>query len=323
MPTRRSSTPSGRGGGSSGGVPGPVGGGVGGGGGGAGAAREPKSRLSDILKTILVLDMENFSTYLQSLRDAQYHWNWDPDLIDLDQQDAVAWNGQEDKDSEDQKQHRREAFTALKTQITGSLSHIRTGVASGDVKQLFQNIYVRFCGSSSGTIQTLKKEFASMSMYSCGVPVEQFISDCITKQGELLLALGAVEDVASKQELCSTIIDGLLLPEFLSVRNKYQFKRPDQLLIGQLKPKVVEFARQNKLLTLRRGAPNATPNAKALMLSTQQRGGAASGMPAMGYQRRVSLRIEVSLQACGEGGQGRCCDAANAGYSCCLHCLQV
>ena len=137
MPRRGCSGGLGAGGASSDGSAAGAAGGAGSGGGAAGANHHEKDKghLSSVLKTIHILNANNFSDYLQSLRDAQFHWHWPPRLIGINQTAMAPWNFDETADTGEMKLMRRDAYTALKIQIDPALKHVLTGVEPGDVKK--------------------------------------------------------------------------------------------------------------------------------------------------------------------------------------------
>ena len=172
---------------------------------------------------------------------------------------AAPWNGSEAKDSDEQKQHRREAFAILYTQISDELDHFRTDITPGDPKQLYARFHARFCITTSGAIQEMKNEWSNTTMYSVGLPLEKYISLCVTRQKPLLLTTSTDVSVATRGDLCSTFVNGLL-PEFDFVINKLSSKAPAKLTFDYVKKTITDFAAGKKLLQLKRNMPIVTRN---------------------------------------------------------------
>ena len=230
---------------------------TGGASGGSSAHQNSKTRIADLLKITIVLTPNNFSDYCARLKNAIFHAQWDPNLIDMDQAHPAQWNGNESKDSDEEKEHRREAYSVVFTQICDELDHFRTDATPGDVKELYKKIHSRFCIKTSGAIQELKTIWANTTMYSTGLPLEQYISLCVQRQNQLLLATVTAKSNDTAQDLCSTIVNGLL-PEFEFVINRLSSKAAIKLTYAYVTKNIIDFASGKKLMQLKRNAPQAT-----------------------------------------------------------------
>jgi hypothetical protein len=69
------------------------------------------------------------------------------------------------------------------------------------------------------------------------------------------VASTTVKSVATEQELCSTIINGLLLPEFVNLQDSLAFMKPAELNFALVSERMIVYARQKKVTELKRSPP--------------------------------------------------------------------
>ena len=212
------------------------------------------TRIIRYLKTTIKLNENNYAEYIVRLTHTAWSAGWHPGLLDLEQLNPIPWDGDETKDTNQAKQHRREAFDVVSTQIDESLSTITLLVNSGDVKQLCQRIHNRFCNKSSGVVATLRHELSGMTMQSTGLTLERYVGACVVKQKALLAASRLTWSSSSEGDLCSTIIRGLL-PEFKLIQFALGYENHGSQSFTKIFDKLTEFAVAEGILHLKRGRP--------------------------------------------------------------------
>ena len=160
-----------------------------------------RSRLIELAQQLPMLTPKTWSLFDRALEYLIYSCGWPQGLINRNQDPTVgSWDGVEEDDLE-YRAFRRTAFQVLRMRISKELEYLTIGCRPGDVRQLYQRIFTRFCRKTAGGIATMRQLFNNYTQESSGDTVEEFCYRLQEKQNMLHKVLNLVATDSSDIEL--------------------------------------------------------------------------------------------------------------------------
>lgn len=215
------------------------------------ADQAAKSRLMDLKLQMPTLTGKNFIEWNEELRNIEYFGSWDPSIIDIDQDDPDAWDGEEGNVKS--KRDRRDAYAIIRLTIAAEFKHILSGTRPGDAKDCYKRLFNRFCRLTSGAISGLKKELENFSMASSGLSIEVFGSKLQNKHTLLLKIQKKDTNNTTDADLRDLLLQGLLVPEFTPIVIYLQMLPPEELTFKKALQTTINFAQDRGYIDLKRG----------------------------------------------------------------------